>query len=196
VGLTILSEELRHSVVKVQDELKREDPHHIFHPATSFHITIKPVGSIGTHINEGDLGTIMEGFRRVVSKFGGFDISLEGLGAFSDVVYARVQTGREQIIELNKKLSDNLRGIVTQGIYEGDAMVPHVTLTTFTTSDVDSLMTEVRRRESQFIGRMEVKDVAIIKVFLNRYYGNEKERGRAFEPLETIHLSNRNLRIA
>jgi 2'-5' RNA ligase len=191
VGLTILSIELQSSAAKVQDDLKRTDPRHIYHPARSLHVTIKPIGLIGIQVEEGDLRAVIRGFRRVASEFESFDLTLKGLDAFPDVVYARVDEGRDQIIELNKKLAESVKGVAAQGRHEGDEMIPHVTLATFTAPDVDGLLAEVRRRESQFIGKMSLDRVKIVKAFLNRYYGDEEARQSAFEELEVVSLQPR-----
>jgi 2'-5' RNA ligase len=188
VGLTILPKTLQKSVSAVQENLRRTDARHIFHPAATYHITLKPVGSLGVQVNRKDLDRIKDAFHRVTSEFQALEVALEGLAVFPDVVYAKVTDGKKDIIKLNKALAESLGDLAVQGEYEGDRMIPHVTLATFTTPAIGNLLADVKRADHLVIGRMTLNRVHLVTAYLNRYYGSESGRAKAFRKVEVFQL--------
>lgn len=188
VGLALLPNNLQKSVGTVQGRLKGTDPRHIYHPAVTFHITLKPVGSLDVQVNRRDLDEIKRAFRRVASEFQAFEVALNGLAIFPDVVYAKVTDGKRDIIELNKALSESLGELAVQGEFEGDRMIPHVTLATFTTSSISRLLAEVQRADHLMIGRMTLNRIHLMTAYLHRYYGDELVRAKAFQKVEVFRL--------
>ena len=190
VALVFLSKDLVGSVIEVQEHLKKLDSRHIYHPSNTLHITIKPMGPFGLRIKEQNLSKILDNSRRVASECKSFEVKLQGLAYFPDVLYAKIAKGRREIIQLNKSLAKNLRGTVDQGQYEGDHMIPHVTLATFTASDVHDLLKEIRSANQLKIGKMTIEKIVVVKANLHRYYGREGERENSFEKIAEFPLNH------
>jgi 2'-5' RNA ligase len=190
VALAFLSKDLLGPVIEVQEHLRKLDSRHIYHPSNTLHITIKPMGSLGGRIKQQNLSKILDNSRKVASEAKAFDVTLQGLACFPDVLYAKIVEGRREIVQLNKSLAKNLKGMVDQDQYEGDQMVPHVTLATFTTSDVRDLLKEVRRANQLKIGKMTVEKIVVVKAYLHRYYGPERERANSFEKIAEFPLNH------
>ncbi len=188
VGLALLPETLQKSVTNVQENLRRINARHIFHPAVTLHITVKPVGTLGVQVDRKDLDRIKMAFYRVSSEFEAFEVALEGLAVFPDVVYAKVTDGREDIIELNKALAESLGDLAVKWEYDGDRMIPHVTLATFTAPAIGDLLADVKKADHLAIGRMTLNCVHLVTVYLNRYYGSESDRATAFRKVGVFQL--------
>ena len=189
VALAFLSKDSLGPVIEVQEHLRKLDSRHIYHPSNTLHITIKPMGSFGLRIKEQNLSKILDNSRTVASESKSFEVTLQGLAYFPDVLYAKIAEGRREIIQLNKSLAKNLKGMVDSGQYEGDQMVPHVTLATFTASDVHDLLKEVRRANQLKIGKMTIEEIVVVKAYLHRYYGPERERANSFEKIAEFRLN-------
>ena len=84
-----------------------------------------------------------------------------------------------------------LSGLVAQGRYEGDNMLPHVTIATFASSKADSLQKLVKKHASISLGRGRIDRLAVIKATLFKYYGRIEEQRDAFCALESLPLSYR-----
>lgn len=193
VGLTFLSREMQRPAKRIQEHLQRTDPRHIYHPANTFHITIKPLGSLGVQVQKRNLGEIVRVFKTVTSEFKPFEVVLEGLAVFPTAVYARVTDGAEEIVQLNKVLSEHLNGMAVHGRFEGNNMIPHVTLATFAAQDVERLLAEVDNARRQKVGRMKVDQLVVAKASLYRYYGPPSGRAKAFEKVAVFPLKTRQL---
>ena len=190
VALAFLSKDLVSSVLEVQEHLKKIDSRHIYHPSNTLHITIKPMGSFGLRIKEQNLNKILNNSRTVVSECKPFEVNLHGLAYFPDVLYAKIAKGRREIIHLNKSLAKDLKGMVDQGQYEGGHMIPHVTLATFTSSDVHDLLNEIRSANQLKIGKMIIEEIVVVKAYLHHYYGLEAERDSSFEKIAEFPLNH------
>lgn len=189
VALAFLRKDSLGPVTEIQERLRKLDPRHIYHPPNTLHITIKPMGSFGVRIKRQNLREILDKTRRVASDTKSFDVTLRGLAYFPDALYAKVADGRREIVQLNKSLARSLKSMVDWGRYEGDQMIPHVTLATFTTSDVNNLLGEIRRANRQKIGRWTVGEIVVVKAHLDRYYGPERERSNSLERVAKFPLN-------
>ncbi len=124
----------------------------------------------------------------MASEFKPFEAALEGPAVFPDVVYIKITDGKEAIIQLNKVLAKPLKGMVINGKFEGDHMIPHVTLATFTAQNLGRLLAEVDKARRQEIGRMTVNQLVVAKAFLYRYFGTPFGRAHAFEKIGIFPL--------
>jgi len=188
VCLSLIPADLRDSLIQIQERLMKADPRHIYtHPAT-FHITIKPMGTLGDQVEPKNLSKIIEVAKSVTSRMKPFEVSLEGLSIFPNAIYVKVGDGEERIVRLNDALAENLKGMVTHGKYEGAKMIPHVTLAHFVASDVDNLLAEVRRASRLKFGRMNLDKITLVRVSLRKYFGPQRMRARAFEKVAVFGL--------
>jgi 2'-5' RNA ligase len=139
------------------------------------------MGFVGTQVKERNVRRILQCIKDVALSTRPFDVRLDGLSAFPDVVYAKVTSGDDDIVRLNESLAESLKGMVIQGKYEGRDMIPHVTLAHFTTSDVDELLAEVRRAGKLKIGEFRLDEFTVVKVSLKRYFGPRDARASSFD---------------
>jgi len=190
VSLSLIPADLRNSLIRVQRRLMKADSRHVYtHPAT-FHITIKPMGTLGDQVEPKNMAKIKEVTRSVTAQMKPFEVSLEGLSTFPNVIYVKVAEGKEGIIRLNETLARNLKEMVTHGKYEGANMIPHVTLAHFVASDVDSLLAEVRSASLLKFGRMNLDKITLVRVSLRKYFGLQRMRARAFEKVGAFSLGS------
>lgn len=188
VGLALIPTDLQRSLARIQERLRKVDSRHIYtHPAT-FHITIKPMGTLGDQVKQKNLSKIIEVTRSVTSRMKPFEVGLEGLSIFPDVIYVKVTDGKEGIVRLNETLALNLRDMVTHGKHEGVNMIPHVTLAHFMASDVDNLLTEARSVSTLKFGRMNLDRITLVRASLGKYFGPQRMRARAFEKVAIFSL--------
>jgi 2'-5' RNA ligase len=153
----------------------------MYHPPSTFHITIKSMGFVGTQVEQRNVRRILQYIKDVALSTRPFDVRLDGLSTFPDVVYAKITSGNDDIVKLNESLAEGLKGTVIQGKYEGRDMTPHVTLATFTASDVDELLAEVRRASKLKIGEFRLDRITVVKASLKKYYGPSDARANSFD---------------
>jgi 2'-5' RNA ligase len=148
------------------------------------------MGTLGDQVKQKNVSRIIEIMRSVTSQVKPFEVRLQGLSIFPDVIYVKVVDGREGIVSLNETLALNLRGMVTHGKHEGVNMIPHVTLAHFMASDVDNLLTEVRRASTLKFGRMNLDRITLVRVSLGKYFGPQRTGVRAFEKVAVFSLGH------
>jgi len=169
--------------------MKADSCHIYTHPAT-YHITIKPMGTLGDQVDPKNLSKIIEVTRIVTAQMKPFEVNLEGLSTFPNAIYVKVGKGKREIVHLNETLARNLKDMVTQGKFEGANMIPHVTLTHFVSSDADSLLAEVRSASRLKFGRMNLDKITLVRVSLQKYFGPQRLRARAFEKVAAFSLGS------
>ncbi len=185
--LAMLSPAVQNQISCVQRELRRTDARHIYHVPMNLHITVKPLGWEDVETVRGK--HILDIVRQTASGFEAFEIAFEGLDMFPDVVYIKVGAGAAKIRDLNKALSKKLSGLVAEGRYEGDNMLPHTTIATFASKDADDLQGLVMEHKPLDVGRMKIERLAVVKANLQKYYGTGAQQRSAFSRVGILTLA-------
>jgi 2'-5' RNA ligase len=166
------SPSLARKVCDVRDTLRALDPSQIYSPWSYLHVTVKELGWLGDDVKKKTLPSILEVIRDVASEHAPFDLDVEGVGIFSDVIYGRVGRGADEIRRINTELVERLGGKVIRSKYDGRRMKPHVSIAHFTTRDVEPLLGKARELEERFMGKMRVREIKVKKWYPHRLFEN------------------------
>lgn len=190
VGLSV---PLAKRVCKIRDMLRRVDTRQIYSPASYLHVTLKELGWLGENVGREKLPKVLEIIEEVASEQAPFDLSLEGIGVFPDVIYGRVGRGASEIRRMNARLVQRLGDEAIQRWYDGANMKPHVSMVHFTTRDVEPLLHRAKQLETRFIGKMKVRKIQVKKSFPHRLFEKKAAGGRprvVSEPLAAFQLGS------
>lgn len=183
-----VAKELHPRIQELQDKLRRIDPSHVYHVPEYFHITVKPLGWLNEDVKERDLPAIFEILETELLSFNAFRVALTGLSCFSEVVYLGVSDPAQSIRSLNKRLLETLGNMVVHYSYEGDNFVPHLTITTFKTKDVENLLRKVSELANISAGSMQISKVSTVEFRPHLAYGKPEEQALAIRPIRSFAL--------
>jgi 2'-5' RNA ligase len=187
-----LSPALVRKVCKVRDILRRVDSRQIYSPSSYLHVTLKELGWLGEEIRKEKLPDALRIVREVASEQAPFDLEVEGIGIFPDVIYGRVGRGVDEIRRMNAKLVQRLGDGAIRRWYDGENMKPHVSMVHFTTRDVEPLLGKAKELENRFVGKMKVREIQVKKSYPHRLF--EKQTGVrprvVNEPLTAFELGH------
>ncbi len=119
--------------------------------APNVHVTMKFLGDV----TDRKLGEISEALIRAATGTGKFDIGVKGIGVFPNlnyvrVVWAGVERGKDEIVELQKKIETELEKV---GFPRESGFVPHLTIARVRTArQKDSLAWFVRENSGTDFG--------------------------------------------
>ena len=92
-----------------------------------------------------------------------FRVDISGLGIFPDVIFLKIKQGREPLKAIHISLIDALQGLAVAGRFEGQDMIPHVTLLHFSTRDVDSLASYAETLNIPPLSPIEISEITLVK---------------------------------
>lgn len=183
-----VAKELHPTIEALQHRLRKIDPRQIYHTPEYLHITVKPLGWLNDDVKETDLPAIFEILQTDLLLFNAFTIALRGLSFFPEVVYLRVNDPTQSIKSLNKRLIERLGKMAVHYPYEGDSFLPHVTITTFKTRDVEKLLNKVSELADISVGTMHVSEMSAARFYIHLAYGKPEEQNLAIRPMRAFAL--------
>ena len=132
---------------------------------STFHLPIKGLGYLGEDMDRNEYELLLAKVKTILETIDPFEIRIAGLGAFSTAIYARIEDGGN-FKKINKAIIDGLKGRVDKSPFDDEEFVPHVTLATFATRDVEPLIEKIetdgfKDRDFGMAGVFEVEAVRI-----------------------------------
>jgi 2'-5' RNA ligase len=183
-----IDKKLQVPILEAQRELQIADPRQLYPQPSYFHITLKEIGSLGASVKVDTLPKIIKAVQTVSGRNASFPLKLNGVGMFSDVIYARVSEGADNIRKLHMSLAEGLGNLAVKGRYDGENMLPHLTLVQFSTKDVEQLLRKARQLENRPIVSMVVEKITLVKSFPYRFFGTAKEKDSVNEEITSFDL--------
>lgn len=174
----------------VRDSLRRVDRRQIYSSSSYLHVTVKELGWLGDAVTHEGLPGILNGVHEVAQDTPPFDLAVDGVGIFPTVIYGRVGSGTNEVRRMNAQLVESLSGRAIQSKYDGEKMIPHVTLAHFATSDAGPLLAHARSMRSRRIGMMKVTEIGVGKWFPRRLFERPHRPTPLVEPLAGFKLSH------
>jgi 2'-5' RNA ligase len=178
-------------VRRVQDELWDTDSRQIYPPESYLHITVKEFGWLGESIKTEDVPKVLDTVELVASNQRPFDIGIDGVGIWPNVIYGEVRKGADEIRELHMKLIKELGDRVTRSKYDGEAMHPHVSMVHFATQDVEPLLRKARSMAARSMGEATVGELQVVKSYPHRLFDSPREQERVNELVATFRFERR-----
>ena len=180
---------------RIRDKFRRIDSRQVYAPSSYLHVTVKELGWLGEDVQKEDLPAILDVIEEVASEKAPFDLGVEGVGIFPSVIYGRVRKGAAEIRRMNLELVERLGKRAIQSKYDGQSMLPHVSIAHFTTKDVEPLIEETRRLTARFVGEMRVREIQVKRSYPHRLFEvphGVSKRGVVNEPLASFRLGKPN----
>lgn len=179
------------TLVQVQKELKAIDPRQIYTSPVNFHVPVKGLGYLGEEIDRAKYEKSLSRIQKIITDFHPFEITMKGLAAFPTGLYAKVlDDGKFQAI--NSRISEELKGQVDLSKYDSESFVPHVTLTTFNSTDVSKLLGKIESEEMQnrLLGSSGVYEIEVVRVNLILALGPEETQENALSYVRSFWLGS------
>ena len=183
-----ISPPLARRICGVRDTLRRVDPRHIFALSRHLHVTVKELGWLGEDVKQDRLMNVLDVIREVAGGEPPFELEVAGVGVFPTVIYCKIGRGSEQVRRMNSELVERLGSEAASGPYDGEKMVPHVTVAHFIAPDAGPLIREAGRLANHAVGRMRVTEVGVRKWYPHRLFERPRPSGKMYEPLATFAL--------
>lgn len=175
-------------ILHVQQALKDADPRHVYHVPGYFHLTVKLVGWLDDRLKE-NLPVILDLIEQELRFFKAPMVVFHGVSYFPGVVYLKVHDPTAIIRSINEALVGKLVGLIRDFAFEGDSFMPHVTIATFKTKDVEPLLRTVSTMANTGLGSTILSEVRIVEFRAHMAYGSAKEQIESLRPIRVIHLS-------
>lgn len=155
-----LTEDLRTRVKEVQEVMMRSGGRLRYVQPGLLHFTLVFLGEI----DEDAAAILGERLQDLASNLRGFDITIEGCGAFPNeksprVYWLGVKEGAEQLTQLQKQVSAATRDL---GLQHDDKFKPHLTLARTPDNAREGFRIPERVRNA-VIGRMTVDRICLVK---------------------------------
>jgi len=177
-------------IFHVQEILKTVDPRHVYHVPAYFHVTLKLVGWLDDQLKE-NLPVVLHLIERELQLFKAPMVIFHGVSYFPDVVYLKLHDPKGTIRSMNEVLVGKLGGLIRNFAFEGDSFMPHVTIATFKTKDVDPLLRMVGTMADTGLGSTVLSEVRIVEFRAHLAYGSPEEQIESLRPVQVIHLSEK-----
>ena len=171
------------------------DSRHVYSPSSYLHVTVKELGWLGKNISKDNLPFVLKVIKGVAREQSSFDLSLDGVGVFPSVIYGKVGKGAEEIRRMNTKLLQRLGERAIQSTYDGENMIPHVSIAHFSEQDVEPLLGKARELHTLSIGKMNVQEIQVKRSYPHRLFAKPHgARSVAVnEPLAAFRLGARSV---
>ncbi len=164
-----ISEEQRSQAQRLADRLGGNGDGYRWTEPLNYHLTLHFLGEI----LETEITDVCRRIKRVAEGFSGFEMSVEGAGAFPAVdrprtIWAGVERGREQICELQAAVSETMEDMGFPG--ENRKYQPHLTLGRIKRAGrFDPSMQQSLEKHANFdCGVTFVDEVVVYSSFLDR----------------------------
>lgn len=175
-------------ILHVQQALKDVDPRHVYHVPSYFHLTVKLVGWLDDRLKE-NLPVVLDIVERELRLFKAPLVVFHGVSYFPGVVYLKVHDPKGTIRSMNEVLVEKLAPLIRNFSFEGNSFMPHVTITTLRTKDVDRLLGKVGSMANTGLGGTVLSEVRIVEFRAHLAYGNAEEQAESLRPIRVIRLS-------
>lgn len=132
----------------------------------NFHLTLKFLGEV----NDNSVNDVLERVRSISMKAKPFRISISGLSYFGSgksvrVIFLDVVDGKDDLIGLEKRLSENLKGFREEN-YD---LHPHLTIARVGfVKEPREFLEKIESLKSFSLGEMEAKEIKLFKSILTR----------------------------
>ncbi len=176
-------------LIGVQNRLKAVDTRQLYSNPATFHVPIKGLGYLEEELDRNKYETVLQKINRITSEIPPFEIRLKGVDTFSTAVYAKVEDNGH-FKEINERILQELEGDVEKSRFDAGEFVPHVTLATFNTKDVTSLLETIQKPEiceSDF-GIAGVYEIEAVRVNLIFALGPQETQDNAFSYIRSFWL--------
>jgi 2'-5' RNA ligase len=175
-------------LVQAQAQFRMIDKRQLYSQPANFHISVKGLRALDDDLERFE--TTIAKIGKIVSSFGTFQVDIKGIGVFPTGIYAKVEDHGNSFREINQRISDDLRSEVDASAYDGEAFIPHVTLLTFNTRDVEPLIGKAQSKEmADFeFGTAGIFEIELVSTDVLLAFGPEETQDRAYSYLRSFHL--------
>ena len=178
-------------VCRIRDMLRKEDPRQIYSPSSHLHVTVKVLGWLGEEIRKRDLYDVLGAVGKTAAEQPEFELAVEGIGVFPDVIYGKVGAGSQDVRRLNAKLAERLGSMAVRSEFDGSNMIPHVTMAHFATPDVGPLLARAARLATKRVGSMTVTSVEVRGSYPRRLWEKTRPAPVESRPFARFRLGGR-----
>lgn len=186
-----VSPSLATKVCRVRDLLRKEDPRQIYSPSSRLHVTVKVLGWLGEDIKKRDLDAVLGIISKTAGEQAPFELAVEGVGVFPDVIYGKVGVGSLDVRRMNARLVERLGGMAVRSQFDGRNMLPHVTMAHFATTDVGPLLARAARLATRSVGSMTVSSIEVKESYPHRPSGKARPSAPMNRPFARFKLGGR-----
>jgi len=157
-----LTDEVRASLAKVEEELRRTGANVRWVAPQNFHLTLVFLG----YVDQDKLGEIAAAMREAVAEIKPFDIEFSGVGGLPSptrprVVHVGVKDETGGLVKLNERISAAMRPFDVK--IEDRKYVPHMTLGRVASpKNMDALIEAFKKLSSQSFGILHVGSVELM----------------------------------
>ena len=156
-----VSPALARRICRVRERLRKVDPRQVYSASSHLHVTVKVLGVLGKDVMTEDLDKILGIVRGTAMEQRPFELAVEGVGVFPDVIYGKVGVGAADVRRMNSKLVKRLGDMAVTSKFDGRGMLPHVTMAHFATTDVGPLLAKAAKLANEFVGSMTVSSIEV-----------------------------------
>jgi 2'-5' RNA ligase len=179
-------------LIKAQEEFRRIDKRQLYSQPANFHVSVKGLGTLDGEKDLEKFELSLSRIRKIVSSIEPFQVKLRGIDIFPTCIYAKVEDQKNSFKNINKRISDELRGQIDSSVYDGDAYIPHVTLLTFNTRDASRLIekSESKEMREMDIGEAGVFEIELVNTDILLAFGPEETQDKTYSYLRSFHLGS------
>jgi 2'-5' RNA ligase len=175
-------------LIWIQSELKELDPRQLYSNPATFHVPIKGLGYLEEELNRNKYESVLQKITRIVSEFPPFEIQIKGIAAFPTAVYAKIED-QGRFKEINQRILGELKEDVEKSRFDAEEFVPHVTLATFNTKDVSTILDRINSGlKDAEIGTAGVFEIEAVRVNLIFALGPQETQDNAFSYIGSFWL--------
>lgn len=148
------------------NRLKIIEPHHLFYPRESMHLTIKNIRTIKKPplFTESDINKVNQLFKEIIPSFPCFEFNVEDVLNFPtslSVMAYSDETLKKLILALDKGLKEI--GVPDNKKYLSDSVFwGNITICRFVKNPGDQFIAEVKKMRNSKIGRFKVEKINLI----------------------------------
>jgi 2'-5' RNA ligase len=176
-------------MISVQNELKKIDDRQLYTSPATFHVPIKGLGYLGEDMDRNEYELLLATVKKILDDIDPFELRIGGVFAFPTAIYAAVEDGGN-FKKINKAIIEALRGKVDRSPFDDEEFVPHVTLATFTTRDVEPLLAKIDSKEysERDFSMAGVFEVEAVRINLILALGPAETQESAFSYIRSFWL--------
>jgi len=177
------------ALISVQKELKLMDERQLYTSPSTFHVPIKGLGYLGEDMDRNEYELLLAKVKTILEMIDPFKIKIAGLATFPTAIYARIEDGGN-FKKINKAIIDSLKGKVDKSPFDDEEFVPHVTLATFATRDVEPLIEKIETDgfKDRDFGMAGVFEVEAVRINLILALGPEETQDASFSYIRSFWL--------
>jgi 2'-5' RNA ligase len=176
-------------LITLQKDLKAIDSRQLYSNPATFHVPIKGLGYLEEELDRNKYERVLQKISKITAEVSPFEVQIKGIDAFSTALYAGVEdNGRFK--EINARILEELEGDVEKSRFDAEDYVPHVTLATFNTKDVSSLLDAIQKLDiaKRDFGMAGVYEIEAVRVNLIFALGPQETQDNAFSYIRSFWL--------